>query len=119
MYDLFNFRRCLLLYRPRLWISDFIFNCGASSTIFFSLKNIFFDSFNFVRNLNKPELRVQQYYDIILHVEGPQYWNSFTPILKELNTRSEKRFSVSVMGNNPLLTSPSMKIFLLKYFGRQ
>ncbi len=62
---------------------------GVASSIFFPLKlrlkNIFYKM-----QFRERTLTIQDQKNIVFHVEGPQYWRDFLPVIKEFNNTSIK-----------------------------
>lgn len=77
---------------------------GIVATVFFIIKSVFYkilDIPSYFRGIKRDRSR----HSIVFYSEGPQYWNVFMPVIRELDKKGVKILYLSSSRNDPGLNS--------------
>jgi len=78
---------------------------GIVATLFFVVKGFFFKIVNLPGYISGRKAASKETHKIVFYSEGPQYWNIFFPILRELNGRGVKCTYLSSKKSDPGLST--------------
>ncbi|HQN74148.1 MAG TPA: CDP-glycerol--glycerophosphate glycerophosphotransferase, partial [bacterium] len=77
---------------------------GIVATLFFVIKGVFFKIIDLPAYFSGVSRGKRAKHSIVFYSEGPQYWNIFLPVIKELNERNVKCTYLSSKENDPGLS---------------
>lgn len=77
---------------------------GIVATLFFVIKGLFFKIIDLPAYISGVGREKKTKHSIVFYSEGPQYWNVFLPVIKELSSRGIKCTYLTSKENDPGLT---------------
>ncbi|MDX9805320.1 MAG: CDP-glycerol glycerophosphotransferase family protein [bacterium] len=77
---------------------------GIVATLFFVIKGVFFKIIDLPAYFSGVSRGKRAKHSIVFYCEGPQYWNIFLPVIKELSSRNVKCTYLSSKENDPGLS---------------
>jgi hypothetical protein len=77
---------------------------GIVATLFFVIKGIFFKIIDIPAYISGVSRHKKTQHNIVFYSEGPQYWNVFLPVIRELSSRNIKCTYLSSKENDPGLS---------------